>query len=286
MTLISIVTRLRRGPNRYLAETRKSVRTQRPPPGWNLQWIDVEDGPAVDSRTFPGDPRIRYLGTWAQQGPAGGGNVDASCARGTWIRILDDDDILPPGALAAVIDMVERHADVLWITGEALDLTEAGPRPISGHGFAPGPLPRPAFARWLLEHDEGPLPVHPASLFVRRGAFLAVGGCSALSPGEDVEMLAALSTLFDGWHTGAPALHYRVSPQQHRRAEHRSTSFPRRVNLIRQRILAIQRLVQAQAHSGEPTHPGVDDSRSQFTAGTPAASGSADHPPLLATSGW
>ena len=169
--------------------------------------------PAVDSRTVPGDPRIGYLGTWAQQGPAGARNVGVSCARGTWIRILDDDDILPPGALAAAIDVVERHVDVLWITGEALDLTEAEPQPISGHGFAPGPLPRPAFARWLLEHDEGPLPVHPASLFVRRDAFLAVGGCSALSPGEDVEMLAALSTLFDGWHTGAPALHYRVSPQ-------------------------------------------------------------------------
>jgi len=173
MTLISIVTSLRRGPNRYLAEVWESVRAQRWPPRWDLQWIVVEDGPAVDSRTVPDDPRIRYLGTWAQQGPAGARNVGVSCARGTWIRILDDDDILPPGALAAAIDVVERHVDVLWITGEALDLTEAGPQPISGHGFAPGPLPRPAFARWLLEHDEGPLPVHPASLFVRRDAFPA-----------------------------------------------------------------------------------------------------------------
>ncbi|MBQ0906811.1 hypothetical protein [Micromonospora sp. U21] len=88
------------------------------------------------------------------------------------------------------------------------------------------------------------LPVHPATLCIRRELALALGGWMALPGGEDTGLLLAVSVIADGYFIGKPGLLYRKHPDQitgHAAWTEPSEWMPR-MRLIEARALALQKL--------------------------------------------
>jgi succinoglycan biosynthesis protein ExoO len=66
------------------------------------------------------DPRIRKLRLPVNRGPAGARNAGFAAARGSWILVLDADDVMEPGRAAQLIQVAKKHdadivADNFWI---------------------------------------------------------------------------------------------------------------------------------------------------------------------------
>ncbi|MFI5799275.1 glycosyltransferase family 2 protein [Streptomyces sp. NPDC051677] len=206
---IVIVTAVHAPPARYLPEAYESLRAQELPTGWEWQWVIREDGTTNEvARHVPvADARVTF-----RQGRAGGPGVARTLAlahaEGEYVKVLDADDRLAPGALARDLASLEGDPDLGWATSRVLDLFPDG----STAGFpgdpAEGPIERGTVLAHWKAHDFR-APVHPASLFARRNLLTALGGWMALPASEDTGLLLALNSVSRGWFTAEVGLHYR-----------------------------------------------------------------------------
>src|SRR5439155_4553800 len=134
-------------------------------------------------------------------------------ADGEYVKVLDADDQLTPGALARDLAVLEGDRGVGWATSRALDLLPDG----STVGFDQDPDDGPVERGAVLEHWQAHdfrAQVHPATLFVRRDLLLALGGWMALPASEDTGLLLALNAVSRGWFTHEAGLLYRKWPGQ------------------------------------------------------------------------
>ncbi|MEU7633428.1 glycosyltransferase [Nocardia sp. NPDC049220] len=205
---VSVITATYRPVAEYLDDAYRSLLTQELPAGWDWEWIVQEDGttgeaaamlPAADSRIKPG------------MGRHGGPGVCRSLALarsiGSFVKVLDADDQLAPGALARDIEALQQPG-VGWTTSRVLDLLPDG----STIGFDQDPPDGRLASGTVLDHwrrNDFRASVHPASLCIRRDLLLAVGGWMALPASEDVGLLLAADALTDGWFTAEPGMLYR-----------------------------------------------------------------------------
>lgn len=94
------------------------------------------------------DPRVRWARLAVNGGPSAARNRAIEMAEGAWLAVLDADDVMAPGRLAAMIAAAEEvGADVLLDNFQRVDGDD---RPIEPEPF----LSDPAFAtrqRWDLE---------------------------------------------------------------------------------------------------------------------------------------
>jgi glycosyltransferase involved in cell wall biosynthesis len=125
-----------------------------------------------------------------------------------YVKILDADDRLAPGALARDLAALEADRGLGWATSRVLDWLPDG----STVGFpgdpGQGPVERGAVLDfWRANGFRAQ--VHPASLFVRRDLLLALGGWMALPASEDTGLLLALNAVSRGWFTAETGLLYR-----------------------------------------------------------------------------
>jgi hypothetical protein len=183
------------------------------PDGWEWHWLIQEDGASHGvARYVPDDHRVTF-----RQGRPGGPGTARTLAiaqsHGEHVRVLDADDQLPPGALARDLSALEDHPAVGWATSRALDLLPDGTAVRFGSDPMEGPIPPGAVLDHWVAHGHR-LPVHPASLFVRRDLLLALGGWMALPASEDTGLLLALGSTSQGWFTSEPGLLYRKWPGQ------------------------------------------------------------------------
>ncbi|WP_328318785.1 glycosyltransferase family 2 protein [Streptomyces sp. NBC_00388] len=210
---VVVVTAVHAPSARFLAEAYASLRTQELPGGWDWHWVIQQDGegPGVASYV-PADERVTF-----RQGRAGGPGVARTMALahadGAYVKVLDADDQLAPGALARDLAALEENPDIGWATSRVLDLLPDG----STAGFdgdpAGGPVERGAvLAHWRANDYRAP--VHPATLFVRRDLLLALGGWMALPASEDTGLLLALNAVSRGWFSSGVGLRYRKWPGQ------------------------------------------------------------------------
>ncbi|NYH54240.1 glycosyltransferase involved in cell wall biosynthesis [Nocardiopsis arvandica] len=211
--LVSVVTAVHAPGAGFLPEAYRSLSGQVLPDGWDWQWVVQEDGEtdAVGSRV-PDDPRVSF-----GQGRAGRAGTARTMAlsrtEGEFVRVLDADDQLTPGALARDIGALTRTPGVCWTTSRALDLMPDG----STTGFEGDPPEGPVERGAVLDSwkANGFLPpVHPATLCVRRDLLLALGGWMALPASEDTGLLLALNAVSRGWFTARTGLLYRKWPGQ------------------------------------------------------------------------
>jgi glycosyltransferase involved in cell wall biosynthesis len=205
---ITVVTAVHAPSAGFLPEAYASLRAQRLPEGWEWRWLVQEDGETDAVRPHvPDDERVTF-----RQGRPGGPGVARTIALahadGEYVKVLDADDRLTPGALARDLAALEADPGLGWATSRVLDLLPDG----STVGFPDdpeeGPLePGTVLAHWASNGYRAP--VHPASLFARRDLLLALGGWMALPASEDTGLLLALDAVSRGWFTGEAGLLYR-----------------------------------------------------------------------------
>lgn len=205
---VTVVTAVHAPSARFLPDAHESLREQRLPDGWEWQWLIQEDGLTDAVRPYvPDDERVSF-----RQGRTGGPGVARTIALartdGAYVKVLDADDLLTPGALARDLAVLEADRTLGWTTARTLDLLPDG----STAGFPgdpdDGPVERGAVLRHWKEHGFR-AQVHPASLCVRRDLLTALGGWMALPASEDTGLLLALNAVSRGWFTGEPGLLYR-----------------------------------------------------------------------------
>jgi Glycosyl transferase family 2 len=211
--VISVITAVHVPSARFLPDAYKSLEAQELPDGWEWQWVVQEDGETDGVRPYvPDDPRVSF--GQGRPGRAGVARTLAlSRARGEYLKVLDADDMLTPGALARDLRALTDHPDVSWATSRALDLLPDG----STVGFDTDPpegvIDRGAVLAHWKAHDFR-AQVHPATLFASRDLVLALGGWMALPASEDTGLLLALDAVSRGWFTAQTGLLYRKWPGQ------------------------------------------------------------------------
>lgn len=243
MNTISVITAVYNPDPEFLTAAYASLAAQNLPASWRWEWVVQEDGGSGAARAIlPGDPRIS-LGFNAHGGTAITRNLALARAAGALIKNLDQDDQLTEGSLARDIAALEADPEVQWTASRALDLMPDGTTAALGDDPPPGRLrPGQVFDYWQT-HDYR-LPVHPATVCIRRPLLMAVGGWMAVPGSDDTGMLIAASVLGVGHFIGDVGLLYRKWPgqvsaqSQHTEAVSRSL----RMRLIRERAAAIAEL--------------------------------------------
>lgn len=205
---VTVITAVHGPSARFLPDAYGSLCAQRLPAGWEWEWVVQQDGTTDEVRPhLPDDARVSF-----RQGRPGGPGVARTIALaragGAYVKVLDADDQLTPGALARDLAVLEAHPTIGWTTSRVLDLLPDG----STAGFPGDPDEGPVERGTVLGHwtrDGFRLPVHPASLCVRRELLVALGGWMALPASEDTGLLLALDAVSRGWFSAAAGLLYR-----------------------------------------------------------------------------
>jgi len=105
----------------------RAIRSACAQPGVDVEVIVADDAStdatAAQVRAI-GDPRVRTLARGANGGPGAARNTAIAAALGTWIAVLDADDTLLPGRLAALVGAGTQHGldivtDNLWVEDAA-----------------------------------------------------------------------------------------------------------------------------------------------------------------------
>lgn len=242
--VISVITPVHPPSVPHLVDAYESLASQEMPAGWAWQWVVQEDGRiGAASAVLPEDPRIS-----ADTGRKGGAgttrNMALARAEGSLVRVLDADDRLTPGALAREIEVFTRSPNVGWTTASVLDLLPDG----STVGWERADPPEGQFTRTHIlnyfQQNNYRLPVHPATLCIRRQLVLALGGWTALPGGEDTGLLLGASVIADGYFIGEPGLLYRRHPDQITGQADwtKPSEWMPRMRLIEARALALQDL--------------------------------------------
>jgi len=154
----------------------------------------VDDGSTDDTeavcRGF--GERIRYLRK-TNGGVARARNLGLAEARGTWIWFVDDDDLVTPDAVAAILELASARPDADFVFGGFRPFAEGEPAP------QPERLP-PAvegYDVFLLEilNDV----IWPPTVASRRAALQALGGYdTAIVWSEDYDLILRLARRFAG----------------------------------------------------------------------------------------
>ncbi|MBZ4321475.1 glycosyltransferase family 2 protein [Streptomyces huiliensis] len=208
-----IITAVHEPAAPYLADAYKSLCAQELPDGWEWHWVIQEDGTSdAVAPHIPDDPRVTF-----KQGRPGGPGVARMMALahadGEYVKVLDADDQLTPGALARDLAVLEGDPTLGWTTSRVLDLLPDG----STFGFDQDPDEGPIERGEVLEHWQAHnyrAQVHPATLFIRHDLLLALGGWMALPASEDTGLLLALNSVARGYFTREVGLLYRKWPGQ------------------------------------------------------------------------
>jgi len=205
---VVVVTAVHAPSAHFLRDAYASLRAQELPDGWGWHWVIQEDGTTGDVVPHvPDDARVTF-----RQGRPGGPGVARTIALahadGDYVKILDADDRLTPGALARDLAALEADRTLGWATSRALDHLPDG----STAGFPGDPDHGPIERGTVLDFwkaNDFRSQVHPATLFVRRDLLVALGGWMALPASEDTGLLLALNSVSRGWFSEEVGLLYR-----------------------------------------------------------------------------
>ncbi|WP_051840169.1 glycosyltransferase family 2 protein [Streptomyces sp. NRRL F-5126] len=207
-TRITVITAVHGPSAHFLPEAYKSLCEQELPERCEWHWVVQQDGMTGEVAEYvPDDPRV----TFKQGRPGGPGTARTlalAVADGAYVKVLDADDQLLPGALARDLAALESDPSIGWATSRVLDLLPDG----STAGFPadprPGRIERGAVLGFWRANDYR-AQVHPATLFARRELVVALGGWMALPASEDTGLLLALNAVSTGWFTRDTGLLYR-----------------------------------------------------------------------------
>ncbi|BFV58731.1 glycosyltransferase family 2 protein [Kitasatospora sp. CMC57] len=212
-SVVSVITAVHGPSAKFLADAYKSLNEQQLPVGWEWQWVIQQDGETDDVASYvPDDPRISF-GQGRHGRAAMARMMGMSRVVGEYVRVLDADDMLTPGALARDLTVLTGQPGIAWTTSRVLDLLPDGSTVGFDQDPPEGPIERGEVLTHWQAHDFR-AQVHPATLCVRRDLLLALGGWMALPASEDTGLLLALNAVSRGWFTAETGLLYRKWPGQ------------------------------------------------------------------------
>lgn len=207
MPTISVITPVHAGGDEFLLETYESIRSQRLPAGWSVQWVIQEDGHSgIPLAQVPDAPWISK-GSGRPGGAARARTLALLRTYGDLVRCLDADDLFAdPDVLARDIAVLSTHADLGWCVAPTLDLHPDGSLHPGPYDPPPGRLP----SGFLLAsaRDRG-IPVMGTTMTARTDLVRALGGWPALPGYEDAALLLACEAVSDGWMQEHPGEIYR-----------------------------------------------------------------------------
>ncbi|MBP0457009.1 glycosyltransferase family 2 protein [Streptomyces montanisoli] len=240
---VSVVTAVHGPSARFLPEAYKSLCAQELPEGCEWHWVVQQDGMTGEVAEYvPDDPRVTFT-QGRCGGPATARTLALARADGAYIKVLDADDQLLPGALARDLTALEADPSIGWATSRVLDLLPDG----STAGFPSdpdaGPIERGAVLEFWRANGYR-AQVHPATLFARRELVVALGGWMALPASEDTGLLLALNAVSTGWFTPDVGMLYRKWPGQttHQAAHTNPAERGARMAVVEARALQLSHL--------------------------------------------
>lgn len=250
MPTFNVITAVHPLKARHLPHTAESILSQKMPSGWDLRWYVMVDGSEYEDvyALMPHDRRIWRGHTEGHQGAACARNLLLSAVVDGLVRIMDGDDILMPGALAADIESLAAHPESVFVCSSVTNLLEDGET--DGWSNPPtGTLGRGQLRRWWTERDHM-IPIHPATLTTAPDRIRAVGGWMALPMMcEDIGMIISLNMYWPGYFRDEISMHYRIWPEQSTDGQDHDAQF-------RAAWLAVDQRLQAMLDLGLV---GVDD---------------------------
>ncbi len=150
-----------------------------------------------------GDPRVRLIRLDRSRGPAGARNAAVAEARGEFSSVLDDDDVMLPGRLAATAAAFDARPDAVLVASSfrAIDGT--------GNVLATVPVPKDeARFREMLPRSN---PVCHSTCTVRTSVLRGLGGYrEALRYSHDYDMVLRVAEEGGVLLLPAPLLLYRI----------------------------------------------------------------------------
>lgn len=244
MNVVSVITPVHPPSVPFLDAAYESLVSQAMPEGWDWEWIVQQDGNAEPLGWHePEDPRIKFS-AGRRGGPGVARTLATARVTGSLVKVLDADDQLTPGTLGRDIDVMTQNPQVGWTTARVLDLLPSGETVGFDNDPPEGLIERGQVLDHWLAHDYR-AQVHPATLCIRYGLLMALGGWMALPASEDTGLLLAADAVSAGYFTEEAGLLYRkwegqsTSQQEHANAVERDA----RMHVVHQRALALRHLV-------------------------------------------
>jgi glycosyltransferase involved in cell wall biosynthesis len=190
-----------------LLRTLHSVLAQQ---GVELEVLVVDDGSTDGTERLIrslGDERVGVIRHEAPRGVARARNAGVEVARGSWIALLDDDDLWAPDKLARQL-IVARQAGSAWVYGGAVEIDDAGR--LLGGERPPQPerLVRQLSRRNLM-------PAGSSNVIVKTDTFHSTGGFDEqLRHLADWDLWLRLTRSGPPACVSAPLVAYRLHPSQ------------------------------------------------------------------------
>ncbi len=174
------------------------------------------------------DPRIIVIPIAASGGPARPRNIGIRHARAQYVSLLDSDDLLKPGKLAASVAALERCSSAGFAFGDfeknndartaGVNVYESSVDPLRLPGVPPGSGPEPAGGDWRLipqsELARGLLFenfIGTSGVMMRKDLVMAMGGFDETLPnGDDLDLWFRLAHRCGALYSPSVGFSYRV----------------------------------------------------------------------------
>lgn len=188
-------------------------------PGCTYEVLVVDNDPDAESETSRlmagyDDPRLRYYRNERNIGLFNNWNRCFQLARGRWVALLHDDDLLGPGYLDAMLDQLRRrpHAGAILANFEVFDQRRGTPNP----GWsAPGTPARSVLTRirptQSIVYNRNVYGAPTCGSVFRRDLVLAAGGFDDDCPSADWFFTFRFNHDHPVYRTVAPLGLYRVA---------------------------------------------------------------------------
>ena len=212
MVTVSLLTACHPDKLEHLPEAAASVaraRGELGSRGIELEWLLCFDGPLSEEIVVPEADELLVLPRHV--GVAAARNLLLPRCRGSYLAILDADDVLVSDGLVRAVELMEAQGGIGWVACNRTFM-DGTPTPYWHRPNSWGP-------RYLAFDWTAPFVFHPATIVIRTAIAWEHGGWPALSACEDLAFILRVSEHHGGRAISEVLLKYRVWEKQTLRSE-------------------------------------------------------------------